>query len=62
MGVHLSQGILSGGENPDQFRPDLVEPAAVRFALLVKHTRQFGCHLQVRLGLLLDLEVDHFFQ
>ena len=51
----------SGGENANQFGADLIEPSAVCLALLMKHARQFRRYLQVRFRLLLDLDIDHFF-
>ena len=48
------------GENADQLGPDLVQAAAVGLTFLVKNARQFRRHLQVRLRVLLDLDIDHF--
>jgi hypothetical protein len=46
----------------EEFGADLVETTFVGFAFLVENGGDFGAGFDARLGLLLDLDVDHFFQ
>lgn len=55
-----AQGEALVGKYADQLGPDLVQAAAVSLTFLVKYPRQFRRDLQVRLRLLLDLDIHHF--
>jgi len=57
----LSSGLLRAHQT-DEFGADLVETTFVGFAFLVEDGGDFGTRFDTRLGLLLNLDIDHFFQ
>lgn len=59
LGLPLETGLLLG-QHSDQLGPDLVKPAAIRFALFLEQMGELGRQFQMSFGVALDLEVHHF--
>ena len=53
---------LSADQTADQFQANLLQPAAVRVPFVLQEPGDFRIRLNVKLGELLDLEVNHFLQ
>jgi hypothetical protein len=56
------QRALRRAHQAEEFGADLVEAAFVSFAFLVEDGGNFGSRFEMRLSLLLDFDIDHFFQ
>jgi hypothetical protein len=53
---------LLGAHKTEKFGADLVNATFIGLAFLLENGGDFGTEFEMRFGLLLDFDVDHFFQ